>query len=159
MAENNDVPGNADADEPTTVLEGQAVPPAAPAPVPAAAPQSDGPRLRDTVWNFRSMVLVAVGSLIIGGALGAALVAASTRDDGPDRVRITGFRGAPDGQGPRGFQGYGQGQGQPGLPGLSGLTDEQRQKLRDFVEKQLENLGGDDGSGTPTPSPSPGTAG
>ncbi|MGO4257904.1 hypothetical protein [Marmoricola sp. RAF53] len=172
MAENTDVPGSPDADEPTTVLPAEPVPVPETASGPAAAPVPDGPRLRDTVWNFRSMVLVAVGALLIGGALGAALMAATNNgDDGPDRVRITTFHGGdggddggPANRGPM-MGGPGQGFGQRGNGngngnglgnglGLGGMTDEQRQQLRDFVQQKLQELQ-KQSQATPTPTPSP----
>ena len=68
----------------------------APPTQPVTSAQPPGPRLRDTVWNFRSMLAVAFASLVIGGAAGSAITALASDDDGPDRVRIANF----DGRGP-----------------------------------------------------------
>jgi hypothetical protein len=157
MEENTDVPTGPDADEPTTVIEGEPGFAAEPVPVATgpAAVDPNGPRLRDTVWGFKSMLLVAAGSLVIGGALGAALVAATNHDDGADRLRITSFQGGGDDQGGRGFGNRGQ------APGLGNLTDEQRQKLEDFMQQRLQNFQNQNPQSptTPAPTPSPSTAG
>jgi hypothetical protein len=64
--------------------------PVATAPV-AAAPA--GPRLRDTVWNFRAMLGVAAASLLIGGLGGAGIVALASDDDGGRPERMSNFGG------------------------------------------------------------------
>lgn len=90
--------------------------------VPAATPQPEKVRLRDRMWSFRAMVAVAIATLLLGGAGGAAIVAATGHDHG-DRERFGRFVGGPGGgregfggNGP-GFGQQGQGWGQPGQPG------------------------------------------
>jgi hypothetical protein len=108
MAENTDVPENADENLTNEI-------PATPAPEPARTPV----RLRDQVWSFRSMIAVAAATLLIGGAGGAGLVALTNGDNGrPERVGR--FADGPDGRegfggGPQ-FQRNGQ-QGQQGQDG------------------------------------------
>src|SRR5689334_20954103 len=98
--ENPETPAAADA--PTTA--NPVVPPAAPPveaqPVAQPVAQPAGPRFRDTVWNFRSMLAVAAASLLIGGLSGAAIVALADGDDGPDRARVVNFGGPGLRQGP-----------------------------------------------------------
>ena len=130
MAENTDVPENADENLTNeAAVEETAV--QAPQPVAAeAAPQTS--RLRDRMWSFRSMVAVAAATLLLGGAGGAALVAVTDGGhDRPDRMgRFAdgpGGRGGPDGRqrGPQ-FNQNGPQQGQqqgeqepPAAPGSS----------------------------------------
>ena len=92
------------------MAENESAEPEAPTVVVPPAPAA-GPRLRDTVWNFRSMLAVALASLVIGGAAGSAITALANDDDGPDRVRIAnfggghGFRNGPGETGPFGNNG------------------------------------------------------
>ena len=90
-----EVPDGPEAPDPetaTTTAEPQAAPPA-----PAATPVAAGPRLRDRLFSFRSVVAVSLATLLLGGAGGAALVAA-TGDDHNDVRRVGRF-----GPGPGGF--------------------------------------------------------
>ncbi|MCZ4499565.1 MAG: hypothetical protein JWQ74_2118 [Marmoricola sp.] len=117
MAENNDFPEVSSGDptteaDATTDQASAGAPdtstfPVAGEPAPASGPVLV-PRIRDRVWSFRAMLAVAVAALLIGGAGGAAVVAAT--DHGNDRPRIGRF-GGPDGQrGPgHGFDGNGPG--------------------------------------------------
>jgi hypothetical protein len=66
---------------------------------PATAPAPVGPRLRDTVWNFKAMLAVALASLLVGGLGGAAIVALADGDDHPERIRIANFGDGPGGRG------------------------------------------------------------
>jgi hypothetical protein len=90
------------------------------------APAAERPRLRDLVFGLRSLIVVAVAGVIIGGLAGFGIHAA-TDGDGPDGRMGRfgpggGFRGGPEG----GFgggpgQGWGQGPGQgPGQVGPGG---------------------------------------
>jgi hypothetical protein len=109
MAENNENPEGSpeltgdEAQAPTSVSE--AVVPPVVETVAVAPPAPARPRLRDRVWSFRAMLAVAVATLLIGGAGGAAIVAAT--DHGHDRHRISRFAGGPGRGGPGGFGGYG----------------------------------------------------
>lgn len=92
---------------------------AVPAPAPeiqyAATPAPQAPRLRDHVFSFRSVIAVAVATLLLGGAGGAALVAVTGDDN--DQVRITRFGDRPDrdGNGPQ-FQYGDRGFAPPNAP-------------------------------------------
>lgn len=100
MAENDQTPATPDPTGPAadeTRIEASDRPEAPVAAAPAPVATATGPRLRDTVWNFRSMVLVAVASLLIGGMGGAAVVAAADEDHG-DRARIAFITGNGDGR-------------------------------------------------------------
>lgn len=69
--------------------------------LPAATPAK--PRLRDRLWSFKSMVLVAAATLIVGGLTGAG---------------ITALAGHDRGVGPQFFQDQGRGpDGRQGPPG------------------------------------------
>lgn len=83
-----------------------ALPPVAPA----------RPRLRDRAFTFRSVLAVGVATLLLGGAGGAAIVAA-TSDDHGDRPRITRFGDGRPGDDQR-FGGCQWGNG-PGGPGMA----------------------------------------
>lgn len=117
--------------------------PAEPAPVEPApvetAPVETGPRLRDTVWNFRSMVVVAVASLLIGGAAGAAITALADDDHAaPRRPAAFGERGEGFGRGPGGFDGR-PGQPLPPRPGLRQRDWQGRQPSPDADETAPAN--------------------
>lgn len=107
MAENTDpaqTPGSAENNE---------------APAAPAAPA--GPRLRDRMWTFRSLLAVGIASLLLGGAGGAALVAATGDDHDRDQHRMgrwngPGGPGGFDGRGPGMMNGYGQQRGPQQLP-------------------------------------------
>lgn len=105
MAENDETP----AAEDTTVIDAAAVPEPAPANEAPTATTQTGPRLRDTVWNFRSMILVAVASLLIGGAGGAAITGIASHDGHGERMRISDFRGGEGQMRFPGGQGFGSG--------------------------------------------------
>ncbi len=94
-------------------------PDAAQAPVAAeaAAPTPTPVRLRDQVWSFRSMLAVGLASLLLGGAGGAGIVAATEGHGHGDRFSRFGF--GPDGQGGGlRFHRPGEGDGSNGGPGF-----------------------------------------
>ncbi|KQZ67201.1 hypothetical protein [Nocardioides sp. Root151] len=85
------------------------------APAPAAVPAERRP-WKDRVLGYRGVAAVALASVILGGAGGAALGAISNgSDDGPGGMR------GPGGNGPGNF---GQMPGQNGqqMPGQNGMT-------------------------------------
>ena len=111
--ENHEAPENAEQPTDTAVSEPVPAEPAPAAePVPAyAAPLAPQPRLRDHLFSFRSVVAVALATLLLGGAGGAALVALTNdgHDDGPRIVQ----RGDRPGNDQR-FGGGGPGFAPPG---------------------------------------------
>ncbi len=82
----------------------------------AAAASPPTVRLRDRVWSFRSILAVAIASLLLGGAGGAGIVAAT--DGHGHRDRFSRFAFGPDGRGGMRFHrpggGYGFNGGGPG---------------------------------------------
>ncbi|MCW2753254.1 MAG: hypothetical protein JWQ32_665 [Marmoricola sp.] len=112
MEENT--PENTPAETPAEITAERVAPtaPEVAAPVPARVP---GPRLRDQVWSFRSLLAVGIASLLLGGAGGAGIVAATTGDGHGDRIAR--FAGGPDGRRGPGFGRFGGGYGFNGGPG------------------------------------------
>lgn len=45
-------------------------------------PAREATRFRDTLWSFKAMLVVALASLLLGGAAGAAIVAIADDDHG-----------------------------------------------------------------------------
>ncbi|MGY2874593.1 hypothetical protein ACVW00_001783 [Marmoricola sp. URHA0025 HA25] len=107
MADNDEVSGTPDRDATPTEETRPVLPPD-----PAAAREADPaaatagptpvmkPRWRDRVWTFQAMLAVALATLVLGGVVGASIVALA--DDGNDHGRI------------------GMGPGGPGMPGWRG---------------------------------------
>ena len=96
-------------------------PPTVPTEFPAAAEPDPKPRWRDRLLGFRSVVAVALASLVLGGLGGAAIgVAASGGDEGGDRgpgrmdIRDSDTDGDRGQRGGRG--GLGSDQLPPGIP-------------------------------------------
>ena len=98
--------------EPTAEQPEQPAQPPDPTPVPA------GPRLRDRVFGLRSVVMVALAGVILGGLGGFGIHAATHGDDRDGRFGPGGgFQNGPGGRGGPG--GFPQGPGQQG-PGQMG---------------------------------------
>ena len=98
--ENNETPANEAADaEPATAETAE--------PTEAQPVAADKTRLRDRVFGIRGLAAVALASLILGGAGGAAIGAASAGDD---RDHDRGHPGMNNGQFPGGGQFGGRGQ-------------------------------------------------
>src|SRR4051794_14958010 len=75
-----------------------------PAEEPAPAGPIMKPRWRDRAWDFRSMIAVAVASLLVGGIIGGAIGAAASGDEDQGRMQRFGpGAGMPPGwrHGPR----------------------------------------------------------
>lgn len=89
---------------------------------PVAGPAPTGPRLRDRMWSFRSILAVGIASLLLGGAGGAAIGAATGGHD-HDHERFGRFAGPGGMRGGPGFErhgggyGYGYGNGPGMMPG------------------------------------------
>lgn len=94
--------------------------PDAPATAETAEPAATAPptevRLRDRVWSFRSILAVGIASLLLGGAGGAGIVAATEGHGDHERFARFGF--GPDGgmRFHRPGGGYGFNGGGPGDP-------------------------------------------
>ncbi len=117
MEEN--VPENEPAETPTE-SGAEATPAAAPEAPAVAEPAAPAPptvRLRDRVWSFRSILAVGIASLLLGGAGGAGIVAATDGHGHGDRFSRFGF-GPDGGRGGMRFHrpggGYGFNGGGPG---------------------------------------------
>lgn len=140
MAENDDPTPSPDEplEQATQTTETVVVPPAAPA----------SPRFTERLWNFRSMVAVALAALLLGGGAGAAIAAVS-HGDRQEHGRMMGrWVGGPGMPGGPGMGGPGKGMGR--------LDPQQRQKLRqDFkdLRKQMHDQMEKDFQDSPTPSP------
>ena len=112
MAENDnpEIP-----EQPADTAVSEPVPTAEPDPAYAVAPAPQ-PRLRDHLFSFQAVLAVALATLLLGGAGGAALVALT--DDDHDGPRVVQFDGPGRDRGPGGFErGPGDRQAPPGLPG------------------------------------------
>ncbi|MBW8752058.1 MAG: hypothetical protein JF565_11625 [Propionibacteriales bacterium] len=119
MAEDDEVSGSPDHDAEATEQTRPVLPPD-PAAEPVATTATTGapapvmvPRWRDRVWSFRAMLAVALATLVLGGVVGGAIVAAAG-DDNDDHGRFMGpggrFERMPPGmRGPRQFHDGGPG--------------------------------------------------
>jgi hypothetical protein len=114
MTENDDVSGKPeDVETPVESATVPSTPPAQPGP-PAREPVLKT-RWRDRAWTFRSMVAVALASLVIGGVAGGVIGATADHGDRHDRMERMGRMGPwGPGHGPgwrrdRGFDGGGPG--------------------------------------------------
>jgi hypothetical protein len=114
MADNEDATGSPAGDETPEPTAGSdvgaeatadtvsqpVVPPAGPQPVLVT-------RWRDRAWSFRSMIAVALASLLVGGLAGGAIMAASGDDDDRGHFRMGPY--GPGGAMPPGWRGDGPG--------------------------------------------------
>ncbi|MCW2783785.1 MAG: hypothetical protein JWP74_302 [Marmoricola sp.] len=82
------------------------------------------PRLRDRAWSLRSLLAVGLASLLIGGAGGATIVAATHDDHSPRFLRVGGPGGFERGRGVHRFGGQYGGQPGNGYGGAPGLTQQ-----------------------------------
>lgn len=105
-----------DAAEASTGAETEVFVPEQPQPQAEAAPVAAGTSFRDRVWSFRAMLAVGVAALLIGGAGGAGIVAATSGGDDHRGPRIGRFAEGPGGRGGHGL-GHRRNGGGPGFDG------------------------------------------